>query len=79
MQRQRRHGDCRSYYCTNANFFGDETLQDMLAMGQIGAALNDIPVSEISGGKVVLSGLTLGVEYTFYALVKDAEVMRDGL
>lgn len=62
-----------TYYCTNANFFGDETLQDMLAMGQIGAAHNDIPVSEISGGKVVLSGLTLGVEYTFYALVKDAE------
>lgn len=62
-----------TYYCTSNNYFSDEALQDMLAKGQVGDAVNDVKVSGISEGKVTLTGLSLGVEHTFYALVKDAD------
>lgn len=62
-----------SYYCTSNAYFSDEVLQDMLAKGQLGDARNDVKISSLSGGKVELTGLSLGIEYTFYALVKDAE------
>ena len=63
-----------TYYCTNSNYFGDETMQDMLARGQVGNAVIDQNVSElIDGNKIELTGLTLGVEHTFYALVKNAD------
>ena len=62
-----------TYYCTHSSYFGDETMQDMLARGQIGDAVIDKKISELSGGNTIeLRGLTVGVEYTFYALVKDA-------
>ena len=62
-----------TYYCTHSSYFGDETMQDMLARGQIGDAVVDKKISELSGGNTIeLTGLTIGVEYTFYALVKDA-------
>lgn len=63
-----------TYYCTHSNYFGDETMQDMLARGQMGDAVVDKKISELSGGNTIeLTGLTVGVEYTFYALVKDAD------
>ena len=62
-----------TYYCTNSSYFGDETMQDMLARGQIGDAVVDKKISELADGNTIeLTGLTVGVEYTFYALVKDA-------
>lgn len=62
-----------SYYCTSNAYFSDEVLQDMLAKGQLGDARNDVKISSLIGNKVELTGLSLGMEYTFYALVKDAE------
>ena len=63
-----------TYYCTHSNYFGDETMQDMLARGQMGDAVVDKKISELSGGNTIeLTGLTVGVEYTFYVLVKDAQ------
>ena len=63
-----------SYYCTNTNYFSDETIQDMLARGQIGDAVVDQNISElIDGNKVELTGLTLGVEHSFYVLVKNSD------
>ena len=63
-----------TYYCTNSNYFGDETMQDMLARGQVGNAVIDQNISELQGGNTIeLTGLTLGVEHTFYALVKNAD------
>lgn len=62
-----------SYYCSSTNFFGDDVLQDMLAKGQLGDAVNDMEISKLAEGNTIeLSGLTLGIEYTFYVLVKDA-------
>lgn len=62
-----------TYYCTSNTYFSDEVLQDMLVKGQIGDAKNDVDVKSLDGSKVELSGLSLGIEYTFYALVKDSE------
>ena len=62
-----------TYYCTSSSYFGDETMQDMLARGQLGDAVNDIKVSTLANGNTVqLTDLTIGIQYTFYALVKDA-------
>lgn len=62
-----------TYYCTAANYFSDETLQDMLARGQIGDAVYDYEISKLNeGNSVEITGLTIGVTYTCYALVKDA-------
>lgn len=63
-----------TYYCTTSSYFGDETMQDMLARGQVGDAVCDKKISELTdGNKIELSGLTLGTQHTFYALVKDAD------
>lgn len=62
-----------TYYCTSTGYFGDETMQDMLARGQVGDAVKDVQISALANGNSVqLSGLIIGVQYTFYALVKDA-------
>jgi hypothetical protein len=62
-----------TYYCTAANYFSDETLQDMLARGQIGDAVYDYEISKLGeGNSVEIKGLTIGVTYTCYAMVKDA-------
>ena len=62
-----------TYYCTASNYFGDETLQDMLARGQIGDAVYDYEISKLDeGNSIEIKGLTIGVTYTCYALVKDA-------
>ena len=63
-----------TYYCTSSSYFGDETMQDMLARGQVGDAVSDVQINTLANGNsVVISGLTIGVQYTFYALVKDAQ------
>ena len=63
-----------TYYCTNSSYFSDETMQDMLARGQVGTAVIDQNISELAdGNKIELTGLTLGVEHSFYVLVKNAD------
>ncbi len=62
-----------SYYCTSSAYFGDETMQDMLARGQIGGAVLDQQISKLEDNKIELTGLTIGTEHTFYVLVKDTQ------
>lgn len=63
-----------TYYCTASTYFGDETMQDMLARGQVGDAVKDVQISTLEDGKSVeITGLTIGVQYTFYAIAKDAQ------
>ena len=62
-----------SYYCSASNYFGDEVFQDMMARGQVGDAVLDFEISKLKdGNKIEITGLTVGVPCTFYALVKDA-------
>ena len=62
-----------SYYCTSSSYYGDDTMQAMLARGQIGDAVCDQQISKLLNGNTIeISGLTVGIQYTFYAIVKDA-------
>lgn len=51
--------------------YSAEVLQPMLAKGQYGEATT-VEISKL-GGKVTLSGLNVGEEYTFCAIVTDAQ------
>lgn len=63
-----------TYYCTSTNYFSDDMLQEMLVKGQIGEAVNDLELSKLKDGNTIeFTGLSLGLEHTFYVLVKDAQ------
>ena len=49
-------------------------MQDMLARGQVGDAVRDVQISTLANNNSVeVTGLTIGVQYTFYAIVKDSQ------
>ena len=60
-----------TYYVSTYLFYADDVFQKMLALKQFGEAAT----AEISklGGRLNVSGLTIGAEYTLYAVVRDAE------
>lgn len=59
-------------YMTASHVFStDEQIQEMMAMGQMGDVL-DRSVDALKG-KISVSGLTVGTQYTFYAVLKDAQ------
>ena len=60
-----------TYFAATYTFYDDATLQKLMALGQIGEASRK-KVSSLNG-KIYLDGLILGAEYTFYAIVTDAE------
>lgn len=60
-----------TYMAAEYTFYTDEVLQKLLALGQLGNAKTE-KVSSLNG-KLNISGLSLGMEYTFYAVVCDAE------
>ena len=60
-----------TYFAETDVFYSDEVLERLLALGQYGNAKN-VKVSTLDG-KIYLNELTLGAEYTFYAVVLDAE------
>ena len=63
-----------SYYCSSSVYYSDDVVQDYLAKGQLGDSVNDKQISTLlNGHQIYFEGLTLNVEYTFYALVKDAD------
>lgn len=61
-----------TYFAETFTFFTDEALQEMMALGQFGNAAK-VEISKLDGGRLNISGLTIGVLYTFYAVVSDAE------
>lgn len=60
-----------TYLAATYTFYDDETLQKLMALGQMGEASRK-KVSSLNG-EIYLDGLTLGAEHTFYAVVTDAE------
>ena len=63
-----------SYYYSSSVYYTDDVVQDYLAKGQMGDSVIDKEISTLlNGHQIYLEGLTLNVEYTFYALVKDAD------
>jgi len=60
-----------TYLAATYTFYDDETLQKLMALGQMGDASRK-KVSSLNG-EIYLDGLTLGAEHTFYAVVTDAE------
>lgn len=61
-----------TYFAETFTFFTDEALQEMMALGQFGNAAK-VEISKLEGGRLNISGLTVGALYTFYAVVSDAE------
>lgn len=61
-----------TYFVSTYTYYTDEVLENMMAMDQYGEAEN-VSISKLTNGnQIYLSGLEIGAEYTFYALVKDS-------
>ena len=60
-----------TYFAETDVFYSEEVLENLMALGQYGNAKN-VKVSTLDG-KIYLNELTLGAEYTFYAVVLDSE------
>ena len=58
-----------TYMAATYTYYNDETLQKLMALGQLGTAITE-SVSSV-GTSLTLDGLSLGAEYTFYAVVRD--------
>ncbi len=61
-----------TYFAEMFVFHTDQNLQRFMALGQLGG-LNKVAVSSLEGGKLKLSQLVAGSQYTFYAVVSDAD------
>lgn len=59
-----------TYVAASYTYYEPDVLENLMAKGQYGEA-STVKVSGL-GGNLVLTGLTPGVEYTFYAMVTDA-------
>lgn len=60
-----------TYFVSTFTYYDDETIQEMLALKQYGEAVS-VETAKLNGS-LDITGLTIGVEYTFYAVVRDAE------
>jgi hypothetical protein len=60
-----------TYMAATYTFYTEEMLQSLMAKGQLGDAVT-VEISKI-GNKITLTGLELGVEHIFYAVVTDSE------
>lgn len=60
-----------TYMAASFTFYTDDVIEELMAKGQMGDATT-VDISKING-KVTVSGLELGAEHVFYALVTDAE------
>lgn len=61
-----------TYMAASYTYYGDETLQRLLALEQMGDAETS-DISDLKDGKVYVNGLINGAEYVFYAVVRDAD------
>lgn len=62
-----------TYSVASYTYYTDEVLQEMMAMSQFGDVQDKAISTLTNGNQIYLSGLEIGTEYTFYAIVKDAE------
>ena len=61
-----------TYMAASYTYYGDDTIQRLMALDQMGDAKTSA-VSDLEDGTVTVDGLTNGAEYTFYAVVRDAD------
>lgn len=62
-----------TYMVASYTFYDDETIEKLMALSQYGDVI-DKKISTLTDGcKIKIAELELGTEYTFYAVVKDAE------
>lgn len=61
-----------TYFAETFTFYTDETLQRLMALGQLGNA-DTVKISSLKDGSLNISGLSVGSLYTFYAVVTDAD------
>lgn len=61
-----------TYFAETFTFYNDETLQRLMALGQLGNT-ETVEISSLKDGNLNISGLSVGSLYTFYAVVTDAE------
>ena len=62
-----------TYLTASYTYYTDDVLQRMMAMSQYGDVINRKISNLEDGRKLSFTGLELGTQYTFYAVVKDAE------
>lgn len=67
-----------TYFAETFTYYTDDALQELLALGQFGNA-SKVAISKLEGGKLNISGLTVGSLYTFYAVVSDADAVSSYL
>jgi hypothetical protein len=61
-----------TYMAATYSFYTDDVLQSLMAKQQLGDMTRTVEISKIDG-KITLTGLEVGQEHTFYAVVTDAE------
>ncbi|MBR5498558.1 MAG: hypothetical protein IKV75_00170 [Bacteroidales bacterium] len=61
-----------TYMAATYTFYTDDVLQSLMAKQQLGDMTKTVEISKI-GGKITITGLEVGQEHTFYAVVSDAE------
>ena len=61
-----------TYMVATNTYYTDEVLQGLLAKQQLGDLAATVEISKLNG-KLTVSGLTVGLEHTFYAVVTDED------
>ena len=62
-----------TYSAASYTYYSEEMIHRMMAMSQYGDVIDKSISNLTNGNKIELTELELGVQYTFYAVVKDAE------
>lgn len=61
-----------TYMAASYTYYDDATIQRLMALGQMGDATT-VEVSKITDGSLFIDKLINGTEYTFYAVVRNAD------
>ena len=62
-----------TYFAASYTYYTDAMLQKMMAMGQYGDVIDQKISSLTNGNQIHFTGLELGTQYIFYAIVKDKD------
>lgn len=61
-----------TYTVASYTFYTDEMIQEMMALSQYGDVMDKSTSTLANGNQLTFTGLEIGTQYTFYAIVKDA-------
>lgn len=62
-----------TYFAASYTYYDDGMIQKMMAMGQYGDVIDQQISTLTNGNQITFTGLELGTQYTFYAVVKDKD------